>query len=230
MNMYRTTGLLAPLLAVLMLVLSGTVLAGEEQAKSGQEATGKSPDELVKTITDRVLRDIETYREAIEEVDDREREKALLEEFYGGLMDTLEPVVDFHWISLNVMGSYREQASDEQRRRFQKVFTRSLVQTYGRGLLTYSDQEITVEPLDEPLGDRRRVTVTQKILGKDQTYPLYYSMGRNREGDWKVINVIINGVNLGKTFRNQFTQAASNHDGDIDKVIENWSVSQEFQS
>lgn len=225
MNVRQLMGFAASLGALMVLLLA----VATAPSAIAREGASDRPDELVQKITDKVLSDIEVYREALDEADTKAREQELLDEFYASLLETLEPVVDLRWIALNVMGEYRQQASDEQRRRFQEVFTTSLVETYGRGLLTYSHQNIRVEPLEEPLGERRRVTVVQKIEGEEDTYPLFYSMGLNREGDWKVINVIINGVNLGKVFRNQFARAASNHDGDIDKVIENWSVSQEFQ-
>lgn len=225
MNVRQLMGFAASLGALMVLLLA----VATAPSAIAREGASDRPDELVQKITDKVLSDIEVYREALDEADTEAREQELLDEFYASLLETLEPVVDLRWIALNVMGEYRQQASDEQRRRFQEVFTTSLVETYGRGLLTYSHQNIRVEPLEEPLGERRRVTVVQKIEGEEDTYPLFYSMGLNREGDWKVINVIINGVNLGKVFRNQFARAASNHDGDIDKVIENWSVSQEFQ-
>ncbi len=225
MNVRQSMSFAALLCALMVMVLA----VGVAPSAKATEGASERPDELVQNITDKLLSDIEVYREALNEADSKAREQELLDEFYASLLETLEPAVDLRWIALNVMGEYRQQASEEQRRCFQDVFTTSLVETYGRGLLTYSHQNITVEPLEEPPGERRRVTVVQKIEGKEDTYPLHYSMGRNREGDWKVLNVIINGVNLGKVFRNQFARAASNHDGDIDKVIENWSVSQEFQ-
>ena len=45
----------------------------------------------------------------------------------------------------------------------------------------------------------------------------------NKQGQWKLINIVINGVNLGLTFRNQFRALAEEFDGDIDKVILNWT-------
>ena len=47
-------------------------------------------------------------------------------------------------------------------------------------------------------------------------------MGLNKKAEWRVINVIINGINLGKTFRSQFVQAAQKNQGDLDQVIANW--------
>ena len=40
--------------------------------------------------------------------------------------------------------------------------------------------------------------------------------------EWKIVNIIINGVNLGLTFRNQFQALAISHNDDIDLTIENW--------
>jgi phospholipid transport system substrate-binding protein len=50
-------------------------------------------------------------------------------------------------------------------------------------------------------------------------------MSLTRSGSWKVTNLVINGINLGKIFRNQFTQRARKLEGDIDKVINTWSSS-----
>lgn len=186
----------------------------------------QAPDKLVENVTEALLSDIATYREALDKAGSEAQKQALLDDFYQRLTATLEPVVDFRWIALNVMGPYRKQATSEQRRQFRDVFTRGLVETYGRGLLTYSDQEIIVFPLKDELAGKRKVVVSQEIQGADQSYPLLYSMGLNKEGSWKVINVVINGINLGSTFRNQFVQAANKYNGDIDKVIANWAVTQ----
>ena len=37
-----------------------------------------------------------------------------------------------------------------------------------------------------------------------------------------IINIIINGVNLGATFRNQFRALADEHGGDVSLTINNW--------
>jgi phospholipid transport system substrate-binding protein len=50
-------------------------------------------------------------------------------------------------------------------------------------------------------------------------------MNLTRDGSWRVTNLVINGINLGKIFRNQFIQRAKQFGGDIDKVIDNWSSS-----
>ncbi|WIO73758.1 ABC transporter substrate-binding protein [Porticoccaceae bacterium LTM1] len=180
-------------------------------------AEGKTvePDQLVQEMTNDLLNSMEQYRETVD---------ANPEPFFDYLESRLNNIIDFPWIAKNVMGPYRDGATDDQQERFAKVFRRGLVETYGRGLLSYSDEKIEVMPLEGGANGKRKVSIDQKIYGKTDVYPVSYSMGLNRDGEWKITNVILNGVNLGKTFRNQFIQAAKQHDGDIDKVIENWAA------
>jgi phospholipid transport system substrate-binding protein len=37
-----------------------------------------------------------------------------------------------------------------------------------------------------------------------------------------IANVVVEGVNLGQTYRSQFAEAVENHGGDVDYVVENW--------
>ena len=41
-------------------------------------------------------------------------------------------------------------------------------------------------------------------------------------GKWKIINIEINGMNLGKIFRNQFYSLMEKNDEDINLVIQKW--------
>ena len=49
-------------------------------------------------------------------------------------------------------------------------------------------------------------------------------------GNWLVENVIVNGLNLGSTFRTQFEQSAQQYGGDLDQVIANWSSEIEVET
>lgn len=210
-------------LPVFIAVLMASLLTFSPLAAAAAEP-GVAPHQLVEEVTDKLLGDIARYRDALNSASGEKEKTALMNEFFTQLNTTLQPAVDFNWIALNVMGKHRSNATPAQVERFTQAFTQGLVETYGRGLLSYSNQKIVVIPSTEPVGDKRRITVQQEIQGADAKYPLLYSMGRNRNGDWKVVNVIINGINLGNTFRNQFDQAYSQHGGDIDKVIATWAA------
>jgi phospholipid transport system substrate-binding protein len=49
-------------------------------------------------------------------------------------------------------------------------------------------------------------------------------MGRNKAGDWKLRNIIIESVNLGEIYRSQFEASARKYEGDLDSVIDNWTT------
>ena len=174
----------------------------------------QTPHQLVATVTDLLLGDIADHRDTFDENP---------ESFFEALDGLLADVVDFNWIALKVMGSYGKQATPEQRTRFASAFRCELIETYGRGLMAYGEQDIVVLPPVDDINGLRKVTVVQEIRGNDGVFPLTYSMGMNRDYQWKVTNVVINGINLGKTFRNQFLQRAQKFDGNIDQIIADWS-------
>jgi phospholipid transport system substrate-binding protein len=145
------------------------------------------------------------------------------EAYFGSLDRLLRDQIDFAFIARNVMGSYHNQATPEQRERFAATFRSGLVETYGRGLIGYENQEIVLVKEEQVAEGQRRVTVRQEIRSVDTVYPLEYSMAQKKTGQWMVVNVVINGINLGKTFRNQFVQSAQRAGGDIDQVIHGWS-------
>jgi phospholipid transport system substrate-binding protein len=143
--------------------------------------------------------------------------------FYSALNNILGPVVDVEGISRGVMTvRYSRQASPEQMQRFQENFKRSLMQFYGNALLEYNNQDIRVLPASGKQ-DPKRTAVNMEIKdGKGTIYPLSYTMV-SQEGSWKLRNVVINGINVGKLFRDQFSQSMQNNGNDLDKVIDTWA-------
>ena len=143
--------------------------------------------------------------------------------FYNALNSILGPVVDVDGMSRGVMTvRYSRQASPEQMQRFQENFKRSLMQFYGNALLEYNNQDIRVLPVSGQQ-DPERTSVNMEIKdGKGVVYPLSYTMV-SLDGTWKMRNVIINGINVGKLFRDQFAQAMQDNRNDLDKVIDNWT-------
>ncbi|WP_413663039.1 phospholipid-binding protein MlaC [Microbulbifer sp. CNSA002] len=142
--------------------------------------------------------------------------------YYSAVEGVLTPVVDFDFIARGVMGRYAKQATADQRSRFTDAFRRDLVATFARGVANFGDLDVkVVNPGTTPQGNR--VNVLQEVRSKEGITKVSYTLVRNRAGQWKLINVILNGVNLGKTFRSQFSQSMQTY-GDIDKVISNWSA------
>ena len=142
--------------------------------------------------------------------------------FYNAMEAILGPVVDADGISKSVMTvRYSRRATPEQMQRFQENFKRSLMQFYGNALLEYDNQGIRVLP-GKTAADAQRSEVRMEITDKKGViYPVSYTMVKV-DGQWRMRNVIINGINLGKLFRDPFSEAMQLNAQDLDWVLDNW--------
>jgi phospholipid transport system substrate-binding protein len=159
------------------------------------------------------------------------------ERYYSEIQAILDPVVDFRGFARNVMGPYatssRYRSLDEagksqlrdQLDRFTEVMRTGLVRTYGKGLLAFGGSRIEVVVPEGGSMDDSLVTVKQLVFNDEpEPYELLYQMGRNKSGDWKLRNIIIESVNLGEIYRSQFESAARQYEGNLDSVIDNWTT------
>ena len=134
-----------------------------------------------------------------------------------------EPMVDFRRVGASVMGKkYYLASSKSQRLEFIQAFKNSLLDTYTSTLAQWGDQRIvTVFP--EVYEYKKTEDVQQNLITASNIYPITYKVRKNKSGDWLIINIIVNGVNLGLTFRNQFQALAKEHDENIDEIIKHWT-------
>ena len=134
-----------------------------------------------------------------------------------------EPMVDFRRVGASVMGKkYYLAASSSQRLQFIQSFKTSLLDTYSSTLAQWGDQKIiTIFP--EVSEFKKTEDVQQNLITSSNIYPITYKVRKDKNGNWLIINIIVNGVNLGLTFRNQFQALAKEHDENIDEIIKHWT-------
>ena len=145
--------------------------------------------------------------------------------FTKEISDAFGSIVDFKRISRNVMGKYAKDATPKQLEDFSKVFKSSLLDTYASTLVEFKDEKINVLPPIGPTNSKTKARVNIEIVTSTSIYPGRYSMYLDKDNDWKIINIEINGMNLGKIFRNQFYSLMEKNKEDINLVIENWVTS-----
>lgn len=174
------------------------------------------PDQVVQQITDRMIALILQERPRF----DREPQH-----FYQAVDQLMTPASDFDRIAKGVMGKYYRQASDAQRQRFAVVFKERMLQTYAKAFMSFDNQKIVVLPYRPQPGDEPgQASVMMEVHGQDGTvYPITYSMLLGDARQWRVQNVIVNGINLGLTFRSQFASSMDRKQN-IDQVIDGWSA------
>lgn len=159
------------------------------------------------------------------------------ERYYAELQVVLDKVVDFGGFTRGVMGPYASKSRYQslspegkkqlrsQVERFTDVMRVGLVRTYGKGLLAFGGSRVEVQRPPSESAESNKMSVTQLIYsdGPDP-YVILYQMRRNKAGDWKLRNLIVEAINLGQVYRNQFQAAARDQEGDVDSVIDGWIV------
>ena len=139
------------------------------------------------------------------------------------IKEIFEPMIDFRRVAASVMGKkYYLMASKDERAEFVNIFKDSLLDTYAETLAQWGDSLISTEfPKSNLNIEIKSVEVRQTLDTGSSKYPISYKLRRSDDG-WKIVNIIINGVNLGLTFRNQFQALAVSHEENIEITLKNW--------
>jgi phospholipid transport system substrate-binding protein len=84
-----------------------------------------------------------------------------------------------------------------------KGFRNLLVERYASILLSYNNQSITYDP-PTPIGEQGYMNIRQTISRDgEKPLPIDYPMRPDEKG-WKVVDLVIDGVSLLKSYHNTF--------------------------
>ena len=123
------------------------------------------------------------------------------------------------------MGKHYKVSPPSQRDRFSEAFRTSLLNTYSKTLIEFKDERIKVLPPKNIDESTNKVKVHIEIITSTKVYPGVYSMYLDKNNEWKIINIVVNGINLGLTFRSQFYSLMEKNNNDISTVIDKWIAS-----
>jgi len=171
-------------MAVAMWLLSGVAMAG------------MTPDQLVKKTADDVIEVIKNDKDI--QAGNQQKIFALAEE-------KILPNFDFEKVSRLVLGKNWTNATPEQKTAFQAEFKTLLMRTYATALSKYKNQTIEYKPFRMEAGaDSATVKTAIQQPGGDPI-SVDYSLGKKAD-DWKVFDIVIEGVSLVTNYRSQFAQ------------------------
>lgn len=139
------------------------------------------------------------------------------EQLYALIDSILLPRFDRKYAAQLVLGKYWRRADAEQRDRFVAAFYRSLLQRYADGVLEFDQSRIELLPFNGDLAEKRTRVKTLVTLDDGTKVPVDYALV-NRDGNWLVFDVRIEGISYVQNFRaelNSEIQAKS-----LDAVIE----------
>jgi phospholipid transport system substrate-binding protein len=178
------------ILIALIVVLLPLPAFGQEAL----EAVKKNIDDVLS-----VLKDEEMSKEA-----KRTRIESIARENFD-FTELSRRTLALNWKKLNV----------EQQREFVDLYRTLLEQTYANRILSYTNEKIHVTR-EIPLS-KKAVEVRSTVSTKTGEVPINYRV-MQKDGDWKIYDVVIEGVSLIGNYRSQFREIMSR--GSAESLLE----------
>ena len=152
------------------------------------------------------------------------RQPEQLDQLLIEIEQILNPVVDFEYVSKRVMGKYYRRVDSEQQNAFSGVFKDTMIRTFSKSLAEFDIVRYEMAPEGKPSHKPKKQIVSVYIYSaKGDQYTLVYYMLKQDDG-WKLVNVLVDGINLRLNFKNQFAEMVSRAGGDVSQVISDWKV------
>ena len=191
---------------LISVLVSAALLAGAPvlafaagQTAAATTATA-SPSKLVLDNSTRVLTTLDARRAEFT------ADRAALQKFISA---EFEQMFDSKYAAQLVLGRHGRGAADADVNRFAKALTSNLMGRYGSSLLDFNSRLKVRIKSQTPLRGGAMVKVSSEFIRQGgDPIPVDYLM-RKVGNDWKVFDVMVEGVSFVQTFRNQFDEPLS---------------------
>lgn len=170
------------------------LLFGSSTLLAASEISAEEARELIQTTAEDVIAEISTHRSSYE---------ADPSELYTMVNDKIAPNVDFSRMSRWILGKHWRKASQDQKVQFTNEFRRLLIRTYSTALLKFSDEKISYFPVGAIKNGKVRVK-SEVIMPDGNRLNVQYRM-HNKDKDWKIFDIAVDGVSLVATYRSSFS-------------------------
>jgi phospholipid transport system substrate-binding protein len=168
--------------------------AGNDNSAAAGEINASNPYELVKSAANTLLQELDKHR--AEYRSDPAKLRDLVDR-------VLLPHFDSEFAARLVLGRHWNMATPDQRKRFIDAFYNSLLRNYGNALLDFTADRLQVLPY-RGKSDAQYATVVTRVRKSDgSTVQVNYSL-RNENGQWKVWDVVVEGISYDKSFQQDF--------------------------
>ncbi|WP_448189050.1 MlaC/ttg2D family ABC transporter substrate-binding protein [Azospirillum sp. sgz301742] len=125
---------------------------------------------------------------------------------------------DVPYIGRWVLGRYWNQASPQQQQEYQQLFERLIVKTYADRFVEYSGETFKITG-SRPEGDNDTMVTTQVIRPNGPPVAVDWRV-RKRDASYKIIDVVVEGVSMGVTQRQEFSSVIQSNGGRIEGLIQ----------
>ncbi|NVJ68359.1 MAG: ABC transporter substrate-binding protein [Gammaproteobacteria bacterium] len=152
----------------------------------------------------------------------KDRIKADSEYAKSLIRDHLLPEVDTDYMTKRILGkTYWTEASEEQRKTFTEQFVGLLLNSYAKGLASYSGQKINYDDTAFSTSGKT-ANVRSTIETDEQPIIIDYRLKVQADDSWLITDVIIEGVSMAKSYASQYRDQikAIGLDATLEKLAE----------
>jgi phospholipid transport system substrate-binding protein len=154
----------------------------------------------LETIQTQVNRALEVLRDPAFKSESKEmREKKI--------WTIIDGVFDYTELSKRALAQHWKQFSPDQQEEFTRLFGKLLGSVYIDRIMAYKDEKVLFGKVTN-LSDKT-AEVQSEILRSSKSIPIHYRMILGNE-EWKVYDVVIEGVSLVQNYRSQFREILTN--------------------
>ena len=119
-----------------------------------------------------------------------------------------EKLFDFVELSKRTLGLNWNNFSPDQRKEFVQLFENILKDAYVEKIMAYTNEQVDFVK-EVPLSENT-VEVQSTVVSKGAQVPINYRVIK-KDNDWKVYDVVIEGVSLINNYRTQFREILGNN-------------------
>ena len=166
-----------------------------------------SPLELVRETSEKLLQELR---------DQRGNKQSTPDELHSLIEQIVLPHFDFERMARLAVGKYWRRASPSQRKRFVEEFQKMLIRTYASSIAKYVDAQIDYLPLRRSTSKKSAMVRAEIVPPDGHPIEVSYSLYLRGE-EWKVYDVIVDGVSLVTNYRSTFSREIS--DSGFDALI-----------
>lgn len=174
-------GVLGSALTFLAFMIFTTPVLGQDVAL---QAVQGHVDNVLAVLTDPALKGAEAKEAKAEKI------KGIAEKMF-----------DYNELSRRTLGRNWDKLNPKQQEEFTTLFSALLSSVYLDKILQYSDEKVVFEK-SNPLSEEK-VEVQSNIITSTKTIPVFYRTIL-KDNQWRVYDVIIEGISLVKNYRSQF--------------------------
>lgn len=125
----------------------------------------------------------------------------------GKIRSISEDMFDYTELSKRSLGQNWNQLNPDQQKEFIKLFKSLLEDTYADKITSYTDERVIFKK--EISLSEKTVEVQTIVVTKSTEVPIDYRV-IEKNGGWKVYDVVIEGVSLISNYRSQFREILAN--------------------